>query len=301
MLKIAPDNDLFPGGVWYNAMTFNDTIPAPIIFANQGDTLRITLKNDGKLVHSLNFHAGFGPSQALSGVVNAGGNKTWTMKADYPGAFLYHCDGDNLNGIWEHIADGMYGGMVVRSSNEQNKTNNNITAQEFYVAFSEVYDNKAHAPIAANQSSVGGGDIANTSSSSVAGAGSFDANKFIARKPDLILTNGMAFKFIPRIGTNTKIQLNNNAQVFHVKTGELTKWYLFNAGPRNSIAFNFGAGMVKEVSNTGQIQTYKEIVNIPPGSGTIVETTFPEPGTYFGNDHDVGSILYGAGFVVEVQ
>ena len=43
---------------------------------------------------------------------------------------------------------------------------------------------------------------------------------------------------------------------------------------------------------------YDEVVNIPPGSGTVVEVTFPEPGTYFGNDHDVGSILYGAGFVV---
>ena len=43
---------------------------------------------------------------------------------------------------------------------------------------------------------------------------------------------------------------------------------------------------------------YDEVVNIPPGLGTVVEVTFPEPGTYFGNDHDVGSILYGAGFVV---
>ena len=49
-------------------------------------------------VHSLNFHAGFGPNQALSGVVNAGENKTWTMKVNYPGAFLYHCDGLILMG-----------------------------------------------------------------------------------------------------------------------------------------------------------------------------------------------------------
>lgn len=140
VLRIAPDNDLYPGGLWFNAMTFNGTIPGPLIIANQGDTLTITLKNEGKLVHSLNFHAGFGPSQALSGVVGAGENKTWTMKVNYPGAFLYHCDGDNLNGMWEHIADGMYGGIVVRSPNEEE---HNTTAQEFYVAFSEVYDSKA--------------------------------------------------------------------------------------------------------------------------------------------------------------
>jgi len=185
LLRIAPDNDLYPGGVWFNAMTFNGTIPGPLVIANQGDTLKVTLKNEGKLAHSLNFHAGFGPSQALSGVVNTGENKTWTMKVNYPGAFLYQCDGDNLNGMWEHIADGMYGGIVVHPPNEE-------PAKEFYVAFSEVYDTKAHAPFAASQSSEGN----NTSQT----AGSFDIEKFIARKPDLILTNGMAFRYVHWIG-----------------------------------------------------------------------------------------------------
>ena len=312
LLRIAPDNDLYPGGVWYRAMTFNGTIPAPLIIANQGDTLKLTLKNEGKYVHSLNFHAGFGPDQALSGVVNAGENKTWTMKVNYPGAFLYHCDGDNLNGIWEHIADGMYGGVVVRSPNEFNAT------KEFYITFSEIYDTNAHAPFTENQSLSNSGDAQS--------AGSFDIGKFLARKPDLVLTNGMAFRYIPWIGTIAKIDLNHDAEVFHVKTGELTRWYLFNAGPRNNIAFNFGAGMVKEVVNKydnnnnntessssemtsamsvrqmdNNSQGYDEIVNIPPGSGTVIEVSFPQPGTYFGNDHDVGSILYGAGFVVVAE
>jgi nitrite reductase (NO-forming) len=314
VLRIAPDNDLHPGGLWHKAMTFNGTIPGPLIIANQGDTLKITLKNEGKLAHSLNFHAGFGPSQALSGVVNAGENKTWTMKVNYPGAFLYHCDGDNLNGIWEHIADGMYGGIVVRRSPNEEEHN---AAQEFYVTFSEVYDTKAHAPFAANQSSEGNNSQA---------AGSFDIEKFIARKPDLILTNGMAFRYVPWIGTESKILLNPDAEAFHVRAGELTRWYLFNAGPRNNIAFNFGAGMIKEAIDNNNLvnngsggpaptsssssspldiqdsQTYyDEVVNIPPGSGTVVEVTFPEPGTYFGNDHDAGSILYGAGFVVNAE
>lgn len=309
LLRIAPDNDLYPGGLWFNAMTFNGTIPGPMIIANQGDTLRITLKNEGRLAHSLNFHAGFGPSQALSGVVSAGENKTWTMKVNHSGAFLYHCDGDNLNGMWEHIADGMYGGIVVHPPNEE-------PAKEFYVAFSEVYDTKAHAPFAANQSFEGNTIPAYNTSET---AGSFDIEKFIARKPDLILTNGMAFRYIPWIGTESKILLNPDAESFHVRADELTRWYLFNAGPRNNVAFNFGAGLVKEAINSNNLVNngsdgsessssspdrqdsqsyYDEVINIPPGSGTLIEVTFPEPGTYFGNDHDAGSILYGAGFAV---
>jgi nitrite reductase (NO-forming) len=327
VLRIAPDNDIYPGGLWHTAMTFNGTIPGPVIIANQGDTLTITLKNEGKLAHSLNFHAGFGPSHALSGVVSAGENTTWTMKVNYAGAFLYQCDGDNLNGMWEHIADGMYGGIVVRSPDEELNT-----AHEFYVAFSEIYDTHADPPFtSASQSPVGGdNNITSNSNNNQTVTGSFDIQQFIDRKPDLILTNGMAFRYISWIGTESKIILNADAEAFHVRAGELTRWYIFNAGPRNSISFNFGAGLVKEViennesnsisnyvgnnGSNGRLATapsllpssdrqssqgyYDEVVNIPPGSGTIIEATFPEPGEYFGNDHDVGNILYGAGFVV---
>ena len=46
-----------------NAMTFNGTIPGPVIAVDQGDTLNVTLRNDGKTIHSLDFHAGIGPSE----------------------------------------------------------------------------------------------------------------------------------------------------------------------------------------------------------------------------------------------
>ena len=40
---------------------------------------------------------------------------------------------------------------------------------------------------------------------------------------------------------------------------------------------------------------------MPAGAGRILETIFPEEGTYFGNDHDIGSLLKGAGFVVNAN
>jgi hypothetical protein len=39
-------------------------------------------------------------------------------------------------------------------------------------------------------------------------------------------------------------------------------------------------------------------VSIPPGSAQAIEVTFPQEGTYVGNDHDIGRFLIGAGFVV---
>ena len=46
---------------------------------------------------------------------------------------MYHCDGDNLNGIWDHIASGMYGGIIVHPKNER------PVAKEFYIVFGEIY------------------------------------------------------------------------------------------------------------------------------------------------------------------
>ena len=95
---------------------------------------------------------------------------------------MYHCDGDNLNGVWEHVASGMYGGMIVSPAfyNKQNQA-----TKEFFIIFSEVY-NSADKGLFKGTSGV---------------IGSFDIDKFVEGKPDLILTNGMAYKYIPWIGT----------------------------------------------------------------------------------------------------
>ena len=77
-VKIAPDNALHPGGIEYAAMTFNGTIPAPSMAVDQGDILNVTIRNDGKTIHSLDFHAGIGPSKVLSGNIAPGETKSVT-------------------------------------------------------------------------------------------------------------------------------------------------------------------------------------------------------------------------------
>ena len=280
IVQVAPDNQLKPGGVLYHAMTFNGTIPGPLISVNQGDTLEITLVNQADGVHSLDFHSGYGPSQALSGSVEPGYNRTWTMRVDYPGVFMYHCDGDNLNGIWEHIASGMYGEIVVHPRNETH-------AREFYMVFSELY----------NSADTG---LFNGTNGKI---GSFSINKFIADRPDLILTNGMAYKYIPFFGGQSKLSVNEKSEVFKVKTGELTRWYVVNAGPRDYLGFNLAGGLINNNLATGKNLTDSSgskiyETTIAPGAGATLDVIFPEEGTYFGNDHDMGHLLIGGGFVV---
>jgi nitrite reductase (NO-forming) len=307
--RVAPDNQLHPGGIEYKTMTFNGTVPGPTLRFYAGELVRFTLINNGDIVHSLNLHGIVGPSQALSGPIQPGENKTWAVKVypEAPSVFMYHCDGDNLNGIWEHVASGMYGGIIVDPSSQDQKIQ---ATKEFDIVFSEVYNS------ADNGLFKGTNDV----------IGSFDLDKFIEENPDLILTNGMAYKYIPWIGTIGKYSLNNESELFQVKPNELTRWNIINAGPRKTINFNFAAAMIDVIypsvlnhpSNkntnlysytnstyeTNSAQVHDDIDNsvylvaIPPGSGVIIEVIFPEEGFYFANDHDLASLLYGSGFVV---
>jgi nitrite reductase (NO-forming) len=285
-VQVAPDNPLHPGGVTYRAMVFNGTTPAPVIAVDQGQPIEFTLINEGEVIHSIDFHAGDGTTQAVGSNASATGSNvqpgqsvTWTWTPKYAGAFFYHCGADGLNGVWEHIANGMYGGVVVHPQNER-------PAKEFYVFFGELYTNNVNGLFTPAN-----------------GTGTLDLNKFLARNPDLVLTNGMAHKYVPEIGAFSKIPLNPDAEVFKVKPGELTRWYIFNGGPSDDVAFHFISGIINvhdgSVQNRFGTQVLNEETwNIPPGSGSVIEVTFPDEGIYVGVDHAMNDVLKGAAFAV---
>jgi FtsP/CotA-like multicopper oxidase with cupredoxin domain len=82
ILRISPDNLLLPEGIEYKTMTFNGTVPGPALVFKEGELVRITLINNGDVVHSLNLHGITGPNEALSGPLEPGENKTWLVKVD---------------------------------------------------------------------------------------------------------------------------------------------------------------------------------------------------------------------------
>ena len=274
-VQIAPDNPLHPGGLRYNAMVWNGTIPGPVIAVDQGDTLNVTIRNDGQVIHSMDFHAAIGPSQVLSGNIKPGETKTWTLQANTPGAFMYHCGADGLFGVWEHIANGMAGAIVVHPQNEK-------PAKEFYLAFGEIYSDTEDA----------------------SRAGTFDLQKFLNNNASLVLTNDMAHKYVPSIGEEVKVVLNPNAQPFKVKPGELTRWYIVNIGPNTDTAFHFISGMLNGVKDGAIKNRYgttllnDETWGIPAGSASVIETTFPEEGVYVGLDHDMKDVYKGGALAV---
>ncbi len=274
-VQVAPDNALHPGGVRYNAMVWNGTVPGPVIAVDQGDALNVTIRNDGQVIHSMDFHAAIGPSQVLSGNIKPNETKSWTLQANTPGVFMYHCGADGLFGVWEHIANGMAGAIVVHPQNEK-------PAKEFYLAFEEIYSDTEDA----------------------SRAGTFDLQKFLNNNASLVLTNGMAHKYVPAIGEEVKVDLNPNAQPFMVKPGELTRWYIVNLGPNTDTSFHFISGMLDSVRDGAVKNRYgttllnDETYNIPVGSASVIETVFPEEGVYVGVDHDMKDVYKGGAIAV---
>jgi nitrite reductase (NO-forming) len=106
-LAIAP-------GIKYEARTFGGTAPGPIIHVRQGQLVRVTLHNSSPMPHSVDFHAAqVAPNLAFSDVL-PGQDKHFSFRASAPGVYMYHC---GTAPAFMHIANGMYGAIVVEPKN----------------------------------------------------------------------------------------------------------------------------------------------------------------------------------------
>lgn len=96
--------------VFFEAWTYNGTVPAPIIRATQGDTLRINFRNNTGHAHSIHFHGSHRPEMDGWEPVPAGGETVYEIAAGPAGLHPYHC---HTTPLAEHVARGLYGMMIV--------------------------------------------------------------------------------------------------------------------------------------------------------------------------------------------
>lgn len=97
------------------ALTFNGSIPAPLIVVHEGDYVELTLKNPATnlMEHNIDLHAATG---ALGGAgittVSPGEQAVLRFKATKTGAFLYHCAPEGSMTPY-HVTHGMTGAIMV--------------------------------------------------------------------------------------------------------------------------------------------------------------------------------------------
>lgn len=110
LMVVDEDNG---ASVW--ALTYNGSVPGPLIVVHEGDMIELTLRNPATSVmeHNIDFHASTG---ALGGGglthVYPGEECVLRWKATKPGCFTYHCaPGGDM--IPYHVTHGMNGAVMV--------------------------------------------------------------------------------------------------------------------------------------------------------------------------------------------
>ncbi|WP_298837812.1 copper-containing nitrite reductase [uncultured Roseobacter sp.] len=110
LMVVDEDNG---ASVW--ALTYNGSVPGPLIIVHEGDMVELTLRNptSSMMEHNIDFHASTG---ALGGGglthVYPGEECVLRWKATKPGCFTYHCaPGGDM--IPYHVTHGMNGAIMV--------------------------------------------------------------------------------------------------------------------------------------------------------------------------------------------
>jgi nitrite reductase (NO-forming) len=226
-------------GVRYAAWTFDGNVPGPPLHFRQGDTVDFTLVNRANIPHSMDFHAAeIAPSKYYVNVM-PGDSLHYRFVAHVPGAFMYHC---GTAPAAMHIANGMYGALVVEPATPRRK------AREFALVQSEFYL---------------------TPKPGADGTRSLDWQRFLGLSPDYIVFNGRADQYASHpleVRPNELIRLHvvnagpNRISSFHVVGGIFERVYQDGT----------------QTSPLTGIQT----ANIPVGGGSIFEVRLHEPGDY---------------------
>jgi nitrite reductase (NO-forming) len=160
VIQVAP-------GVKYESWAFDGHgAPGPFIHVRQGQTVQMTLTNDGTIPHSIDFHAArIAPNVAFKDVA-PGQSFTFRFTASDPGVFMYHC---GTKPVLMHIANGMYGAIVVDPKRPLPHADRSyvLVASEWYL-----------------------------SSDGIAQPASFDVAKAHASMPDWMTFNGYANQYV---------------------------------------------------------------------------------------------------------
>jgi nitrite reductase (NO-forming) len=230
-------HQIAPGRV-YEAWTFNSQVPGPVLRVTVGDTVDFTIVNRAPIPHSMDFHAAeIAPSRAYVNVM-PNDSLSFRFVARAPGAFMYHC---GTAPTAAHIANGMYGALIVDPVRPRSK------ATEFVLVQSEFYLGPRHGPDSVQ---------------------SLDWKHMLNDAPDYVVFNGVANQYATHpleVGVNQPIRIYlvnagpNRVSAFHVVGAILDKVYEDGAdAPLRGV----------------------QTMAVPMGGGMILETHLVEAGVY---------------------
>ncbi|MCA0205289.1 MAG: copper-containing nitrite reductase [Proteobacteria bacterium] len=127
--------------IW--ALTYNGSVPGPLIIVHEGDMVELTIRNPASsmMEHNIDFHASTG---ALGGGalthVFPGEEAVLRWKATKPGCFTYHCAPGGAM-IPYHVCHGMNGAVMVLPREGLKDRDGNLLSYDkiFYIGEQDYY------------------------------------------------------------------------------------------------------------------------------------------------------------------
>ena len=237
-MEVAP-------GVRQTRWLFNGQAPGPTLRGKVGDTFRITIKNEGSMGHSVDFHAGeVNPDENMK-TIQPGESLTYEFVAHRAGIWMYHCSTMPMS---LHIANGMAGAVIIDPRGED--ALGDVDA-EYVMTASEVF-------LASAGKEADGADAQRVSD------GDYDLTAFNYYPNQY--DEGLA-PLRAKVGDTVRIWLVNLGPdlplSFHV------------VGEQFDTVYKEGAYLIKGAKDSGS-----QALDLLPAQGGFVEMTFNEPGTY---------------------
>ena len=107
VIEVAP-------GVKQEVWTFEGISPGPTLRGRVGDIFEVTLRNEGKVGHSIDFHSSKVAWNDEMRTIGSGESLVYRYEAKHSGVFMYHC---GTAPALHHIGNGMFGAIVIDPPN----------------------------------------------------------------------------------------------------------------------------------------------------------------------------------------
>ncbi len=257
--KLSDDNN-------YKFWGFNGTVPGPMVRVMVGDTVEIHLKNkaDSKESHNIDFHAVTGPGGGAAMLNTEPGQESkLRFKALNAGLYFYHCATASPS-IPEHIANGMYGAILVEPVGGLKKVD-----KEFYVVQSEFYtkDGKKGETL------------------------EFSFENGLMEHPSHVVFNGNAHSLVKN---PLKAKVGDTIRMFYINAGpnHVASWHI--------IGEIFDRVYPEGSLTTAPLEGLQTTV-VPAGGSSMAEFKVEVPGTYLNVDHSIFRIAKGAVGLLKVE
>ncbi|MBF6604524.1 MAG: multicopper oxidase domain-containing protein [Chloroflexi bacterium] len=247
-------------GFVVHAWTFGGTVPGPTIRVHLGDTVRIHLTNEGKMNHSIDFHASQTAWNRQMVDIAPGATFTYTFTADYAGVWMYHC---GTAPALLHIANGMFGMVIVEPKGGLKPVDKEIALVQ-----SEWYLGAQGQPA----------DYAKANAAAAA--------------PDFVVFNGVAFQYKDN---PIDVPVKGRVRVFLLDAGPNLDSSFHVVGTIFDSVVKEGVALLR--GNAGGWGS--QAVDLSPAQGAIMEFSPQEPGLYVMVTHAFNLVGRGAMGIIQ--